>query len=135
MWGGWVGKRVKGLTPQQIHRKQWFDTSMLTSYPQAVLLLAWASFAFSVVACVLAWKKTDIGPLRKAQANLKLQLDMLEAESSQLTAAWKRTNARIAMAQAREKASGNTTDDGLPDPQSDPEGWRAAVRQRYLVRK
>lgn len=108
---------------------------MISSYPQALLLLAWAAFAFSVVSCALAWKKSDLGPLKRSIAAQKLQIDLLEAEQSQLTAAWKRTNARIAMAQARERVKLGLTDDGLPDPKDDPEGWRAAVRQKFLAKR
>lgn len=108
---------------------------MVTSYPQAVLLLAWLSFAFSVISCLLAWKKTDLGPLRRSQNDQKLRLDMLEAESAQLQAAWKRTNARIAMAQAREKAKSGEADGEFPDPSVDPEGWRAAIRRKFLIKR
>jgi len=108
---------------------------MITSYPQAFLLLAWLSFTFSVISCLLAWKKVDLGPLKRAQADQKLRLDLLEAEQSQLTAAWKRTNARIAMAQARDKARSGVADGDLPDPADDPEGWRAAVRQKFLIKR
>lgn len=108
---------------------------MLTSYPQAVLAVSWLAFAFSVVACALCWRSTDLGPLKRAGNDLKLRLDMLEAEQSQLMAAWKRTNARIAMAQARERGRQSVDEDGLPDPRDDPEGWRAAVRQKYLVKR
>ena len=108
---------------------------MVTSYPQAVLLLAWLSFAFSVISCLLAWKKTDLGPLKRSQNDQKLRLDMLEVESAQLQAAWERTNSRIAMAQAREKARSGATEGDLPDPADDPEGWRAAVRQKFLIKR
>lgn len=108
---------------------------MATSYPQAILWLSWVAFCFSVLSCVFAWKSTDLAPLRRALAALKLQLDMIEAEQSQLTAAWKRTNARIAMATAREKAKTASSEDGLPDPSEDPEGWRSAVRQKYLIKR
>lgn len=109
---------------------------MLTSYPQAVLWLCWGAFAFSVISCLLAWRRTDLEPLRRSQKQLKLQLDLLEAEQSQLTAAWKRTNARLAMAQARAKLKAGEEDEtGLPDPKTDPEGWRSAVRQKFLIKR
>lgn len=108
---------------------------MISSYPQALLLLSWLSFAFSVVACTLAWRRVDLGPIKRACGDLKLRLDMMEAEQSQLFSAWKRTNARIAMQQARERSRMPTDEDGLPDPQENPEAWRAAVRQKFTVRK
>jgi hypothetical protein len=108
---------------------------MLTTYPQALLLLSWFAFSLSVIACILAYRRTDIAPFRKHIGELQLRLNLLEAESSQLQAAWKRTNSRIAMQQARERSRSGEELDGLPDPQKDPEGWRAAVRSKFLVRK
>jgi len=108
---------------------------MFTSYPQAAVLLSWLALAFSIAACMAVYRKTDLGPIRRKLAALELQQNILEAESSQLQAAWKRTNARLAMAQAREKAKNGTSEDGLPDPADDPEGWRAAVRSKFLIKR
>lgn len=107
---------------------------MFTGYPQAILFISWLSFAFSVVATVLAVKRTETASLKRKIGDQALVLHQLEAESAQLQAAWKRTNARIAMAQARTRSNAGSDSD-LPDPKMDPEGWRDAVRNQFLTSK
>lgn len=88
-------------------------------------LLVGSSWVFSLASLALAMRRTSLFPLKRRIADLELQVRILEEQGNQLLASWKRVNARIAMGIARDKQK-----DGLPDPQENPEAWRAAVRKR-----
>lgn len=99
---------------------------MLSTTQTTLLWLAvGSSWVFSLASLVLALRRVSLHPLKRRIADLELQQRVLEEQGNQLLAAWKRVNARIAMGIAREKVK-----DGIPDPQENPEGWRAAVRKR-----
>lgn len=99
-----------------------------TGYSQALWMLVASSWLFSLASLALALRRVSLHPLKRRIADLELQVRVLEEQGNQLLGSWKRVNARIAMAQARDKR--HVTPDGLPDPQENPEAWRAAVRKR-----
>ena len=87
--------------------------------------LVGSSWIFSLASLAVAIRRVSLNPLKRQIADLQLQVRLLEEQSNQLLASWKRVNARIAMGIARDKQK-----DGLPDPQENPEAWRNAVRKR-----
>lgn len=99
---------------------------MLSTTLSTLLWLAvGSSWVFSLASLALALRRVSLHPLKRRIADLELQVRVLEEQGNQLLASWKRVNARIAMGIARDKQK-----DGLPDPQENPEAWRAAVRKR-----
>lgn len=99
---------------------------MLSTAPDTLLwTLVGSSWLFSLASLALAMRRTSLGPLKRRIADLELQVRFLEEQANQLLASWKRVNARIAMGIARDKLK-----DGLPNPEENPEAWRAAVRKR-----
>jgi len=88
------------------------------------------SLAISGIACFFAFRRTETLTLTRKIGRVEVAQGLLEEQATGLMAAWKRANARMAMAEAR-AAKRNQADDGEPDPQTDPEAWRATVRERF----
>lgn len=109
---------------------------------EALQGLTIAAVLLAFCALVISARRTSVRgavePLKRRVATLETELLVMQEQVNSVLEAWRRTNARIGMAQARaaRKESAQVVGpDGLPDPNRDPERWRAAIRARAERRK
>ena len=110
-------------------------------YPQPVmspLLIAILSVcsASSIIALAIACysllraERPRLLAVEKRARDAQIELAGLSDSLSTMRDTLKRINSRTAMREMRAKKKGNGAD-GLPDPNENPEGWRAEMQKRF----
>lgn len=100
-----------------------------------VALLA-ACGGFSVVSvalavyCLFRAETPRLVAVEKRARDLAIEVAGLSDSLTTMRDTLKRINSRTAMREMRAKKAG-ARDDGLPDPDENPEGWRAAMQRKY----
>lgn len=100
------------------------------AFPQTLLVILSLSVGLAGVSAWLARAAA-----RQARADLRsliLDMERLGAEHEGLLVRLRRVEGRQTARMGREGQSGQP--DGFPDPNRDPEGWRAAVRRLAIVK-
>ena len=101
----------------------------LTSILAATALVSVISLICSTYALLRA-EKPRLLALEKRVRDLDFEVQGLENSYQSARTSLKRINSRYAMRDKRARDKGQT-DDGLPDPSTEPEAWRTAVQNKY----
>lgn len=91
------------------------------------LLFSGLLLCFSIAAAGVA--RAAAREAKAVTRSMRVQLSELDVQASLNSAHIKRLTASVGALGRWTKAPKAETDDGLPDPASDPEKWRAAVRR------
>lgn len=102
---------------------------MSTFLALAPLALSILALALAVYA-VLRAETPRLLAVEKRLRDTEIEVAGFADSLSTLSDTLKRINSRTAMREMRAKKNG-ASPDGLPDPSTDPEGWRAAMQRRY----
>lgn len=107
--------------------------SQLSLWIVAICLLCSAISVGIAAYALLRAERPRLIALERAVADYRMQAEALANSYESVRETVKRINSRYAMREKRRKdaQNGGQGDLGLPDPSTDPEGWRAEMQRKY----